>query len=716
MRRYARHAWTGTQGWAPTALTLLAVPLLLIVGVPVLMGMAALVLDSAFGVSSGPQIFDALEDQGFEVAFWVDRLVVVGAVSGALLSTLVVTQRAFRRRALRTYITGASRMRWRRVALGAVGGGAVGILALGMGAMLGAATWAEGGWMRPSAYVGVAAVCALTAASVEVVRGMALQAALRTARHGGQAALTCGAVFGLLALGAAHIAFAAPPLIFVAFAATLGAVGTTVWGLADDGFEGVLGAEMGVAAVVLGATVGRGPLQVTSPTGLGLLLVGSALGVAAAGARWAGWTRYDLLRVLTQRVAAPAVPGDTEATEQVARCLNCGTPLAGPYCQTCGQKGVDRHRSLTAILADLFDVLFEVDGRIWQTLRLLFLQPGRLTALYNAGHRKEFIRPLRLYIAFSFLFFVALITFPPGTSSSTVVGDVLGTRADTTTAGELPAFANQVEVDGLVTQVSPARQTLSVEGIALVVDPATTFEETGGLDSLRAGDQHVEVDARRTARALRAQSVQERGPEEERRLSAPLDYVGREALRALGASVRLTDSTEFEETEGIAGFRIGDRVDLAYVWRDSQRVATEVGPAESFGERLFEEGDEGAVEQLIQNFSRAMFLLVPIFAGLLQVLYLRTPYIGHLIFALHEHAFLFFAGTAVVVAALLPSPARGVVVGGLFLCIPVYLTLSLRMAYDDSWLGAVLKCAFLLIAYLVLLLFSFGGIVGFLSS
>jgi hypothetical protein len=55
-----------------------------------------------------------------------------------------------------------------------------------------------------------------------------------------------------------------------------------------------------------------------------------------------------------------------------------------------------------------------LDGKIFQTLRLLVLKPGLLTVEFLRGRRARYVGPLRLYLTCSLLFFL-LASFAPGT-------------------------------------------------------------------------------------------------------------------------------------------------------------------------------------------------------------------------------------------------------------------------------------------------------------
>jgi len=104
----------------------------------------------------------------------------------------------------------------------------------------------------------------------------------------------------------------------------------------------------------------------------------------------------------------------TEETHggDVARCLNCGAALTGPYCAACGQRD-DRHlHSLRHFLAEAFEGLTHADSRLWRTLWPLLVRPGFLTREFFAGRRQRYLPPFRLYIVVSLVFFLVLALLP----------------------------------------------------------------------------------------------------------------------------------------------------------------------------------------------------------------------------------------------------------------------------------------------------------------
>lgn len=88
-------------------------------------------------------------------------------------------------------------------------------------------------------------------------------------------------------------------------------------------------------------------------------------------------------------------------------CRNCQGTLAagGEYCPHCGQKamGLPTLRELFAQFAD--DVL-SLDSKFLRTYGVLIARPGHVTKAYLAGARQRYVKPLRLYLVNSLLFFL----------------------------------------------------------------------------------------------------------------------------------------------------------------------------------------------------------------------------------------------------------------------------------------------------------------------
>ena len=108
-------------------------------------------------------------------------------------------------------------------------------------------------------------------------------------------------------------------------------------------------------------------------------------------------------------------------------------------------------------------------------------------------------------------------------------------------------------------------------------------------------------------------------------------------------------------------------------------------------------------QRMLKFWGYAMFLLLPMFAALLKLVYRSRGlvYGEHLVFALHLHTFWLLAVAALV---LLPSATPGLIGLALLLAIPLYALLAMRRVYGGRWWPRLLRSAFLSLMYAMLML------------
>lgn len=94
-----------------------------------------------------------------------------------------------------------------------------------------------------------------------------------------------------------------------------------------------------------------------------------------------------------------------KARPKAPPCANCETPLAGAFCHACGQKA-HLHDKLKHLVEEFAEGIAHFDGRLWRTLPLLALNPGRLTREWMAGKRVRYVAPLHLFLFAVFLLFL----------------------------------------------------------------------------------------------------------------------------------------------------------------------------------------------------------------------------------------------------------------------------------------------------------------------
>jgi hypothetical protein len=104
-----------------------------------------------------------------------------------------------------------------------------------------------------------------------------------------------------------------------------------------------------------------------------------------------------------------------------------------------------------------------------------------------------------------------------------------------------------------------------------------------------------------------------------------------------------------------------------------------------------------------------MFLMLPLFAFLLKLLYIRRSrlYVEHLIFSLHVHAFAFFAFTVGILLAEANSGWLQTFGGWIDASPLLYLVLAMAHVYDQGLIKSTIKASFLLFVYSIILLIGF---------
>ena len=108
---------------------------------------------------------------------------------------------------------------------------------------------------------------------------------------------------------------------------------------------------------------------------------------------------------------------------------------------------------------------------------------------------------------------------------------------------------------------------------------------------------------------------------------------------------------------------------------------------------------------MVDYLPQMMFLLLPVFALLIQLMYLGTGfhYLQHLVFALHYHSFVYLLYLLGLLLELFSLAVDGWLMLGLF----VYLPLAFRRAYDSGWRGALFKSLFVYVSYAFILALGF---------
>ncbi len=151
----------------------------------------------------------------------------------------------------------------------------------------------------------------------------------------------------------------------------------------------------------------------------------------------------EVIRAGGEADSGAGTPTTAVAVAHAHRCGNCDAVLTGPYCAQCGQHAHASARNLAAVVHDGWHDFTHVDGRLWNTLRLLMTRPGQLTVDFFADRRARYLPPVRLYLVLSVVFF----------------GFSFTTHQTHKTTAHAPVAAGAPGAAGSVTSASPPAAT-----------------------------------------------------------------------------------------------------------------------------------------------------------------------------------------------------------------------------------------------------------------
>ncbi len=352
------------------------------------------------------------------------------------------------------------------------------------------------------------------------------------------------------------------------------------------------------------------------------------------------------------------IPPDKSLTLKPGRlagspaCLNCGTGLKGPFCYYCGQPDRNFMRFFPALLREFLEDFLELDSRFVRTMKPLLFKPGRLTRDYLEGRRFRYTPPMRLYLFSSIAFFL------------------------------LAAMLSANAID-----------------LQARVDPAS-------------GDIHLMIDEERIEEHL-----EEAGVEDREEIMQAIN----EGAQALSDNPEdPAQEEEFSTDQIMINGQPWDRETNPFVieWmpgfiNDWINDEIEESPEKA---RQIEDNPNLIVEQIFDILPATMFVLLPIVALLFKFWYAfaKRYYIEHLIFAMHNHSFVFVTlmlilllniGGDAMAARELPAgetTATWLIVAA-SVWMPLYMFISLRHVYRQNWFLTFLKFGVIGLCYVSLL-------------
>ncbi|MEW6981474.1 DUF3667 domain-containing protein [Colwelliaceae bacterium 6471] len=383
-------------------------------------------------------------------------------------------------------------------------------------------------------------------------------------------------------------------------------------------------------------------------------------------------------------------------------CENCHATTTGSYCSQCGQPVESTLKYFWNVILHILDDVFSFDSRASRTLWPLLIRPAFLTNEYIAGRRVHYVPPLRLYLFISIIFFIALKFFAGSESGGFI---------------NLNAGSSLKQVEQ---QISILEQSKKTAGPAVLANIDIELARFRQYQESLSTNQNTAIKAMTTELVdLEMLRINNR---------APLNEKDQKRYNQITKHLEQTKNGEpLEFLEN--GFSIGNNKDgsftIDYLSKENNEKLTKyIDALEEKAARAFQSDATPLIKEAIGKLPQLMFILLPIFALLLKVMYLfsKRLYLEHLTVALHSHSFIFLM---ILLLELLDyfqsairdsSPSIADYIGTfsvfLFTWIPIYLFIMQKRIYRQGYLLTAAKFGLTGISYLILIALT--GVIAFI--
>lgn len=371
-------------------------------------------------------------------------------------------------------------------------------------------------------------------------------------------------------------------------------------------------------------------------------------------------------------------------------CGNCQSEVGNAkYCSNCGQKNTDGRITIGEFFSVLFNTVFNLESKFFQTLRDIF-SPGKLTNEWFKGRHKPYFHPVRLFIVTALMLIAALSLFITDDNSFNS-GDVEKAQEETFRKGFIKEINNysvlylkdknsKILVDSLVKtmkegKIASGRKTITSFGKGKELpdfdntstgDIISYYENEFGTDIADSIINVVKSERRLTRDSIKLNNLV---GDSSRKMISNEDFLN-------------LNPTELVDKYQIEGFF--NRLHF------KQRI------------RLQRSG-KNLLPFVLGNSLWPALLMMPFLAFILKLLYYRRDYfyVEHIIFSFHIHSFVFLLFAAICLFLKLVYFHPLIVFFG-FLLLFIYLYKSLRNVYQQGRGKTLLKLLIVNIIYLIL--------------
>ncbi|MBN9381280.1 MAG: DUF3667 domain-containing protein [Chitinophagaceae bacterium] len=308
-------------------------------------------------------------------------------------------------------------------------------------------------------------------------------------------------------------------------------------------------------------------------------------------------------------------------------CLNCNADLYGRYCHVCGQENLEPKETVWHLIQHFFNDITHFDGKFFATVRYLLRKPGFLSAEYMAGRRASYLNPIRMYVFTSAIFFIVLFSLR-GTR------EIVNQRTDKVGLAELEQRKTKLEAslakadrgDKEDIEQGIRRVNVKIAAIKHVYGDSTDRK----LDDEEMGDAILQNLSDSLQRSDLTRAVRERISSKISSLKEDED-VGPSFFGLNQGHYKTV--VEYDSAEA----KLPEDMRDGWLKRMTTRKVIYLQMEYHEDKRAFK---EHLTENIMHSFPKILFVTLPLFAMILNILYFRHKqyyYVDHGIFTIHVY-------------------------------------------------------------------------------
>lgn len=397
-------------------------------------------------------------------------------------------------------------------------------------------------------------------------------------------------------------------------------------------------------------------------------------------------------------------------------CLNCNFPLRPEdnFCPSCGQENNVRNVPARYLIVELFEGFYSFDTKLWNTIKASFLKPGRITLDYLEGKRARYVPPLKFYLFISFVFFLLLGKLSDNAIDSSNINGNISINED--------IGAMNISLNELLGKQKNYSSTDSNDVSSVEFEFKSKDSLLMTIRSLQTAHDSVlnkilleeDIDTNNITR-------------DNLRKAVALIPENNAALDSIKPKFGIFGKVNFDTKEEYYKFKTDiqnynkRQIDSVLVSKGEDPTWFNRQMLKKMGAYDFKSKDsiKQITQAILKSISLTMFIMMPLTAILLLLIFYRKKYYyEHLIFTIHIHTIFFIIFSLILTIQIYISESfGGKLWGWSFLLCMIYLIISLKNNYKQSWGKTIAKFILMSIPYGIaaFILTLFAVVYGFLA-